>query len=90
MAIDQNKFEDKLTIFIHNLIGKEVTSTTSLFSDNLLDSLKILDLIAFVESELRIDIPDEKITGKHFKDIRAISESFFISRETYAKSSKKK
>ena len=48
-----------------------------------MDSLKILDLIAFVESSLGIHIPDHEVTLENFRTIRAISGAFW-KRRRYA------
>lgn len=73
-------FEERLKRFVEQLAGAEegtVTRATLLF-DGLIDSIRVLDLIAFVESSLFITIPDEKIRLENFRNIRAIGEAFVL------------
>src|SRR5262249_22740068 len=53
-----------------------VRADTPLFTTGLLDSLKILDLICFVESTPAIRMPDRRVTLGNFESIRAISDAF--------------
>ena len=50
---------------------------TLLFDDGLIDSLKILRLIAFVETATGRAIPDEEIVMAYFRTPRVIAEHFF-------------
>ena len=73
-------FEESLAAFVTDLTarkgGRAVRVSTPLFAAGLLDSLKILDLICFVEAALGIRIPDHRVTLANFKSIQAISDAF--------------
>lgn len=49
---------------------------TYLFGDGMIDSLKILRLIAFVELRIGRTIPDRDIVMANFRSVRAIIEHF--------------
>lgn len=53
-----------------------VEADTPLFATGLLDSMSILHLIAFIESERGEAIPDQLVVMKHFQDVNAISATF--------------
>jgi acyl carrier protein len=76
----QQQFQNALMQFVNTLItepkARRVRGTTPLFASGLIDSLKVLDLISFVESTLGIRIPDHKITLDNFRTIKAISKAF--------------
>jgi acyl carrier protein len=48
----------------------------SLFDDGLIDSLKILQLIAFVEHWTGTSIPDSAVVMENFRSVRRIAERF--------------
>lgn len=78
--VRREDFEESLVAFVTELTarkgGRRVRVSTLLFTVGLLDSLKILDLICFVESTLGIRIPDRRVTLENFKSIKAISDAF--------------
>ena len=70
-------FEKELREWIAGLAERPVRVNSRLFEDDYLDSLKILNLIAFLESRLRIRIPDDKVTLDNFASVRHISNAFW-------------
>jgi len=76
----QNQFEDGLLRFINTelLVGSDlaIDADSALFADGVIDSLKILYLLAFIESAIDRTIPDEEIVMKHFRSVRTIAERF--------------
>jgi len=72
--------EARLLQFVRSdlLQRSEVTidEDTYLFDDGLIDSLKILLLIAFVEVETGRMIPDRDVVMSHFRTIRTIARRF--------------
>lgn len=79
----QEKFEDDLLRFINDQIllrSKIISKDSKLFEDRLIDSLKILNLIAFVEKKLKIKIPDRDIVMENFASVNRISKTFFKTR----------
>ena len=49
---------------------------TALFEDGVIDSLRILDLIAFVEERTGSKIPDSAVRLENFRSVRAIVDAF--------------
>ena len=56
--------------------GALVDEDSYLFEDGLIDSLKILQLIAFVEIETGRSIPDAEVVMEHFRSVRTIARRF--------------
>ena len=56
--------------------GGGVTADTLLFEERVLDSLRILELIAFLESELGRRIPDEHVVLANFRSIGTMARVF--------------
>jgi acyl carrier protein len=54
----------------------KVDADTALFKDGIIDSLKILQLLAFIESAIGRAIPDHEIVMKHFHSVRVMTERF--------------
>ena len=74
--------EPKSTIleFInHELLGDwsgTIELDTPLFNDGLIDSLKILQLIAFIEVTTGRTIPDREVVMENFRTVRTIDQRF--------------
>jgi acyl carrier protein len=79
-ALDSKKFETDLVSFINTTLvpqGKgAVSAETQLFEEGLINSIKILDLMAFVEKALGEKIPDRLVVMKNFRSARAITSTF--------------
>ena len=56
--------------------GTHISEDSYLFEDGLIDSLKILQLIAFVEVETGRSIPDAEVVMEHFRSVRTIARRF--------------
>jgi acyl carrier protein len=54
-----------------------VTSSTELFTEHLIDSMNVLDLIAYLERRLGRRLDDGEITMSRFRSVRAMAEAFF-------------
>jgi acyl carrier protein len=71
---------DKLLNYINGELLRDPThraaADTPLFEDGWIDSLKILQLIAFVELMVGRTIPDEEIVMKNFQTVTVIVEHF--------------
>ena len=80
LFLDVSEFEAALLRFIQTelLLGSNLTLNvdSALFEDSIIDSLKILQLLAFIESAIGRSIPDEEIVMKHFRTVRVIAERF--------------
>ena len=68
--------QELLTDFITNKITKGRVQTVSpqedLLSSGILDSLGILQLVAFIDETLGVQIPDEDVVFENFQSVDAI------------------
>lgn len=60
--------------------GATIDADTPLFEGGLIDSLKVLRLIAWTERAIGRPIPDAMIRMDHFRDIRHIAHTFLEDR----------
>lgn len=77
--MQKDQFKVDLLHFITKklFVGKKkITPTTKLFAEGLVNSLKILDLIAFVEKKLQRRISDNDIIMNNFETAEAICQKF--------------
>ena len=56
--------------------GVTVDADTPLFANGLIDSIRILRLIAWTELVLDLRIPDARIRMDHFRTVRTIANTF--------------
>jgi acyl carrier protein len=74
------ELERALLTFINtNLLAGStgtVDADSALFANGLIDSLKILHLLGFIEATLGRAIPDQEVVMEHFRTIRTIAERF--------------
>ena len=74
-----SEFEQRLERFVNDtLLGGDgrVDRDTRLFEDGYINSLRILDLIAFIEKTLGRRIPDRAVRLANFRSIAAIAQAF--------------
>jgi acyl carrier protein len=57
-------------------VAPSITPDTRLFEDRVIDSLKVLELIAFLQSTLGRKIPDAQIVLSNFRSIATIAQVF--------------
>jgi len=60
--------------------GVMIDADTMLFADGLINSIRILQLIAWTEHTLGLRIPDVQIRMDHFRTVRHIADTFACSR----------
>jgi acyl carrier protein len=61
----------------HLLRGKSaVTESDRLFEDGHLDSLRVLELVAFIEEAVQRKVPDRAVRLANFRSVRAIARAF--------------
>lgn len=79
-SVNREQFTDRLITFIRGELlgdsGATLDADTYLFDQGVIDSLKILRLIAFVEHWTGAAIPDSEIVMGHFRSVRTIAEHF--------------
>lgn len=54
----------------HN--GSKVTADTQLLEEKVIDSMGIMELIAYLESQYHLEFADEDLTAENFKDMESI------------------
>lgn len=74
-------FKQRLITFIQQLCntnhpGIKVGDETRLFENRLINSIRIIDIMSFVERELKISIPEEKLSMEYFMTPNLIVETF--------------
>ena len=58
--------------YVQRLVGRPVGLDEPIISSQLLDSISIVQLIAFVENSLTVSIDDEDLVLANFDSVRAI------------------
>lgn len=56
--------------------GITIDADTPLFENGLIDSIRILRLIAWTEHALDLRIPDTRVRMDYFRTVRAIADTF--------------
>ncbi len=79
--MDRNHFEERLLAFIRELcaqngITADIGRDTPLFESRLINSMRIIDLMGFIESELSLEVPEDKLTMNFFRTPRVIADTF--------------
>jgi acyl carrier protein len=81
--VTEQLFTDRLVSFINSALlapgAPRVGSDTPLFEHGTLDSMKVLDLIAFVEAETGRPLPDSAIRLANFRTARTIAATALTS-----------
>lgn len=73
------RFVDETTAWINRRLapaGVEVQPDTPLFEGGLIDSIRILQLIAWTERAVGREIPDDLIRMDHFRSVQCIADTF--------------
>ncbi len=73
-----NSIEERIKEFIVKRIPqgqqRDITLDDPLLEKGLLDSLGVLDVVAFLEQEFQTTIEDDDLTPENFVSIRSIAE----------------
>ncbi|MGH7571599.1 MAG: hypothetical protein ACREMK_07125 [Gemmatimonadota bacterium] len=77
----REEFEHRLLDFVNRMLPEAVPplavdEETALFEEGVINSLRILDLIAFVEEITQARVPDEAVRLANFRSVRAIAAAF--------------
>jgi acyl carrier protein len=78
-VVDRERFITELVAWLDRRLappGMTITPTTVLFERRLIDSVRILDLIAWVERATGRRIPDSRIVMDHFRTAERIADVF--------------
>ena len=79
MSTRQEKFAREMLAWLNDEVaprGVRVEADTPLFATRLLDSLKVLELIAFTEQAIGRAIPDSHIRMDNFQTVARIAAVF--------------
>lgn len=67
--------QDRLVEFLQSVTGQqEINVTTELINSGVLDSLTMMDLLVFVESEFQLRLDFQDITPELFENAGTIAE----------------
>jgi len=67
--------QDRLVEFLHSVTGQQnIEASTELIDSGVLDSLTMMDLLVFVESEFQLRLDFQDITPELFKNAGTIAE----------------
>ena len=79
-AVTSRDLERRLLRYVNGHLLPEgadpVDAATPLFAGGRINSLRLLNLLAFVERALDIEIPEEEIVMDRFHSVRRIAEVF--------------
>ena len=65
--------EQKLREYIHDITNTDVDSNTPLVENGIIDSMGVMDLIAFIQSSFQIEFTDDDLTADNFQNIHTIA-----------------
>ena len=78
--MDAQELERRLLRYVNEHLlpdgADPVDATTPLFAGGRINSLRLLNLLAFVEQAVGREIPDEEIVMDRFHSVRRIAEVF--------------
>lgn len=77
--VDRERFIAELVAWLERRLappGMTITPTTVLFEGRLIDSVRILELIAWVERATERQIPDSRIVMDNFRTAERIADVF--------------
>ena len=86
MTTRQEEFASRMVVWLNEVLvpnGVRVDADSPLFATRLLDSLKVLELIAFTEQAIGRPIPDSHIRMDNFQTVARIA-TVFVPLEDHA------
>lgn len=75
-AVTEKEMEQALLDWCNQRIRPSVAITrdTDLLGEGYLDSLLVMDLVLFIESQFGVSIDNSQISPRHFGSVRALAE----------------
>ena len=64
--------EQKLREYIRGTTNTDVDSGTPLVENGIIDSMGVMDLIAFIQASFHIEFTDDDLTADNFQNIHTI------------------
>jgi acyl carrier protein len=84
MSTHQEHFVEAMLAWLNGEVAPEgvtIFADTPLFASRLLDSLRVLELIAFTEQSIGSAIPDSQIRMDNFQTVSRIASVFLREKE---------
>ena len=69
-----NKIRAYIASTLSDLAPEEIDTQDDLLGSGIIDSMGMMKLVIFIETELDIKIPDEDMTIEHFMTLRSIMD----------------
>ena len=73
MQISKTEIENKLIDYFKEKVDTVVDSDTLLLEDKVIDSMGVIELVAFLEATYGVEFTDDDLTIDNFKTIGSIS-----------------
>jgi len=87
---EKTAIKEFLKYINNNIFGRgsgiKIDENTPLFEERLINSMKIIELIAFLEKKLNITIDDRMVSMENFKSVKIMVSKFL----PYAKNKRRK
>jgi acyl carrier protein len=74
MQISTAEIENKLIDYFKEKVDTVVDSETLLLEEKVIDSMGVIELVAFLEATYKVEFTDDDLTVDNFKTIGSISE----------------
>ena len=74
MQISKTEIENKLIDYFKEKVDTVVDSDTLLLEEKVIDSMGVIELVAFLEETFKVEFTDDDLTVDNFKTIGSISE----------------
>jgi acyl carrier protein len=74
MQKSTGEIENRLIGYFKEKADTVVDSDTPLLDEKVIDSMGVIDLVAFLEATYKVEFTDDDLTVDNFKTIRSISE----------------
>lgn len=85
MSDNRRRFTDRMLAWLNDEVapqGVHIAEDTQLFTSRILDSLRVLELIAFTEQAMGSPIPDSQIRMDNFQTVSRIATVFLRGQES--------
>ena len=74
MGISIAEIENRLIDYFKEKVDTVVDSDTLLLEEKVIDSMGVIELVAFLEATYKVEFTDDDLTVDNFKTIGSISE----------------
>ena len=74
MQIGRAEIENRLIDYFKEKVDTVVDSDTLLLDEKVIDSMGVIELVAFLEETYKVEFMDDDLTVDNFKTIGSISE----------------